>query len=66
MAAEFLGDSDLLVIAPSETGKRRLLVSGPIDRRPDWYEVGPDLARLLETFRDSGGDKYWEPPGRSE
>jgi len=36
VAGEFLGDLELLVIAPSEAGDRKILVALPLDGRHDW------------------------------
>jgi hypothetical protein len=58
--AEFLGDEDLLVLAPSESGERRLLVALPLDPREDWYGAAPSLAAFLDRYYAASGDKYWE------
>lgn len=60
VAGEFLGDLELLVMAPSEDGDRRVMVALPLDERRDWYAAAPDLARFLERYRDRQGDKFWE------
>ncbi|HEX9033962.1 MAG TPA: hypothetical protein VF834_19145 [Streptosporangiaceae bacterium] len=60
VAGEFLGDLDLLVIAPSEARDRRVLIALPLDDRDDWYPAAPDLARFLERYLDSRGRKFWE------
>jgi hypothetical protein len=57
---EFLGDSELLVYAPSEEGGRRYLIALPLDPRADWYPAGASLAEVLQQLLDAGGDKYWE------
>jgi hypothetical protein len=58
---EFLGDADLLVVAPSESDpQRRLLVALPLDSRPLWPGVGPSLADFLDEFCTRGGEKFWE------
>ncbi len=57
---EFLGDLDLLVVAPSEAGVHRVLVALPLDGRSDWYGVGADLATFLGRFVTVGGEKFWE------
>jgi hypothetical protein len=62
---ELLGDQELLVIAPSEHADRRILVALPLDARADWYGSGGELAEFLERYFDAGGDKYWEPPRRT-
>ena len=60
VVGEFLGDLELLVLAPSETGDRRVLVALPLDGRQDWYPAAPDLAWFLERYRDQQGAKFWE------
>lgn len=57
---EFLGDQDLLVVAPSEVGERRVLVALPLDGRSDWHGAGTDLATFLERYVSAGGEKFWE------
>jgi hypothetical protein len=57
---EFLGDSELLVISPGESGNRRVLVALPLDKRPEWYGVGTSLAEFLERYLEALGAKYWE------
>jgi hypothetical protein len=57
---EFLGDQELLVLAPSETGRRRILIALPLDGRSDWYGAAHDLPQFLEWYFDHGGEKYWE------
>jgi hypothetical protein len=57
---EFLGDQDLLVLAPSEADQRRLLIALPLDNRSDWYGAGHGLADFLDKYFASAGDKYWE------
>jgi hypothetical protein len=59
---EFLGDQELLVLAPSETGRRRILIAHPLDSRADWFGVAQDLGDFLEWYFDHAGDKYWERP----
>jgi hypothetical protein len=58
---EFLGDLELLVLAPSETGRRRILIALPLDRRADWLGAAQDLGEFLQRYFDRAGDKYWEP-----
>jgi len=60
VVGEFLGDQELLVVAPSESGVRRVLIALPLDPRDDWFGAAPDLARFLEAYFDAGGNKYWE------
>ncbi len=57
---EFLGDQELLVLAPSETERRRVLIALPLDRRADWFGAAPGLGEFLARYFDSAGDKYWE------
>lgn len=57
---EFLGDSEVLVLAPSEKGQNRVLVALPLDPRSEWYAAGDSLADFLIQYLDSRGDKYWE------
>ncbi|WP_236644012.1 hypothetical protein [Sorangium cellulosum] len=57
---EFLGDQELLVVAPSESGIRRVLVALPLDPRSDWPGAAKDLAAFLDDYFDAGGNKYWE------
>ena len=57
---EFLGDQELLVLAPSETGRRRVLIALPLDSRADWLGAAPDVGEFLGRYFDSAGDKYWE------
>jgi hypothetical protein len=56
----FLGDQELLVVAPSEAGSRRVLIALPLDPRADWFGVGEDLGQFLEAYFLAGGDKFWE------
>lgn len=57
---EFLGDSDLLVYAPSEMNGRRCLIALPLDPRSDWFAAGTSVAEVLERLLRADGDKYWE------
>lgn len=57
---EFLGDSELLVFAPSEVAQRRYLIALPLDPREDWFAVGASAAEVLERYLVSDGEKYWE------
>jgi hypothetical protein len=61
----FLGDQELLVIAPSETGDRRIMIALPLDGRADWFGAAPSLAEFLADYFVSTGDKYWEHAGRN-
>ena len=57
---EFLGDLELLVIAPSETSRRRILIALPLDPRDEWYRAASELGQFLESYFNARGDKYWE------
>jgi hypothetical protein len=57
---EFLGDQELLLLAPSEEPARRVLVALPLDRRDDWYPAGGGLAEFLDQYLIHFGEKYWE------
>ncbi len=57
---EFLGDQELLVLAPCETGQRKVLIALPLDGRADWFGAAADLGEFLGRYFDSAGDKYWE------
>jgi hypothetical protein len=63
VAGSFLGDLELLVMASSEVGDRKILIALPLDSRQDWYPAAPDFAHFLERYRDSQGSKYWESSG---
>jgi hypothetical protein len=60
----FLGDQELLVLAPSESGNRRVLIALPLDNRADWVPAASNLAEFLEEYFAAGGDKFWEPTAR--
>lgn len=57
---EFLGDQELLVLAPSEADRGHVLVALPLDDRPDWHAVASDLVEFLERYLRAFGNKYWE------
>lgn len=60
VVGEFLGDQELLVLAPSESGQRRVLIALPLDSRADWFGAAGDLGEFLVRYFDSSGEKYWE------
>jgi hypothetical protein len=60
---QFLGDQELLVLAPSETARRRVLIALPLDSRADWFGAAPSLGSFLAKYFDAVGDKYWERRG---
>ncbi|MEV0070938.1 hypothetical protein [Amycolatopsis sp. NPDC050768] len=57
---EFLGDSDLLIYAPSEENNRRYLIALPLDPREDWYAAGASVTEVLQRLLNADGEKYWE------
>jgi len=63
---EFLGDQELLVLAPSESGWRRILIAFPLDDRSDWFGAAETLGQFLEQYFDHVGDKYWERQGSED
>jgi hypothetical protein len=60
---EFLGDQELLIVAPSEVHSRRLLVALPLDERAEWPGVADNLGAFLVAYLDHTGNKYWESGG---
>lgn len=62
VVAEFLGDSDLLVVRtePQAEDFGSVLVALPLDRRQYWPVVGPSLSAFLDRYVSAQGDKYWE------
>jgi hypothetical protein len=57
---EFLGDSELLVSAPSEAAERRYLIALPLDFPERLYAIGASLAEALDRYLASEGEKFWE------
>lgn len=57
---EFLGDQELLVLAPSESGPRRVLIALPLDERSDWHGAAGCLSDFLDLYFEHAGDKFWE------
>jgi len=57
---EFLGDQELLVLAPSEDGRRQVIVALPLDPRADWLPAGTNLGEFFDTYFVVGGRKFWE------
>lgn len=57
---EFLGDQELLVIAPSEADRAHVLIALPMDDRPDWPAAAGSLTEFLERYLHALGDKYWD------
>jgi hypothetical protein len=60
VVGEFLGDQELVVLAPSEVGRGHMLIALPLDDRGDWYAAAGDLTEFLDRYLDALGDKYWE------
>jgi hypothetical protein len=61
VVGRFLGDSDLLVVRndPTSIDFGTVIVALPIDPRADWYHVSKSFGEFLESFVNSGGEKYW-------
>ena len=64
VVAEFLGDLELLVFAPSEEGERRVLVALELDPRAEWYGVGSSLDQFFQRYLAAQGEKFWERSNR--
>ena len=60
VVAEFLGDLELLIFAPSEDGDRRVMVALELDPRDEWYGVGSSLREFFEKYLEAQGKKFWE------
>ena len=56
----FLGDQELLVISPSESGRCQILIALPLDARSDWFDAAENLGVFLEMYFEAAGDKFWE------
>jgi len=59
---ECRGDDDRLVMRcdPDAADFGAVVISLPLDDRPDWYVVGDSLASFLRKFIDAQGAKFWE------
>jgi len=57
---EFLGDLELLIVAPSEEGNRRIMVVLPLDGRSEWFAAASSLPEFFYALLESGGSKFWE------
>jgi hypothetical protein len=57
---EFLGDQELVILSPSESERRRVLIALPLDNRADWFGAASSLGEFLEKYFDAVGEKYWE------
>jgi hypothetical protein len=64
VVGEFLGDQELVVLAPSEAGRGHVLIALPLDDRVDWFSAADDLAGFLDRYLEALGNKYWERPVR--
>ena len=60
VVGKFIGDQELLIVAPAETGERRVLVASEIDPRAEWPAVGPHIADFLSGYWERNGEKYWD------
>jgi hypothetical protein len=60
IVGEFIGDQELLVLAPFEEGLRRVLIALPLDERSDWSGAATSLAEFLDRYLKASGEKYWE------
>jgi hypothetical protein len=60
VVGEFLGDQELLVLAPGEAGHGHVLIALPLDDRPDWDRAADSLAEFLARYLEAAGAKYWE------
>src|SRR5205814_9397530 len=60
VVGEFLGDSDLLIVraSPEAADYGAVLVALPLDRRRDWYRVGPGLVDFLRSYSNAEGAKF--------
>lgn len=63
---EFLGDQELLVLAPAERGDSRVLIALPLDGRRDWFAAAPSLGQFLDRYFQHSGNKYWEEADRTK
>lgn len=60
--AEFLGDSDLLVLRCDATAPDfgNVIIALPLDSREEWYLAANSLENFLSQFLAANGDKFWE------
>ena len=58
--AEFLGDSDLLVMSPNATGGAKILIALPLYFREDWPVAASSLSEFLNLYREAEGMMFWE------
>ena len=60
--AEFIGDSDLLIINcnTSSVDYGCVLVADPIYERSQWIVAAKDFLEFLNEFMEHSGEKYWE------
>lgn len=59
VVGEFLGDSDLLIMAYGPDGDR-VIIAGPINGREGWVIIGSSFCAFLNLFLDAAGEKFWE------
>jgi hypothetical protein len=57
---EFLGDQELLVLAPSEAVRGQVLIALPLDDRLEWPAAAHSLAEFLDRYLGALGNKFWE------
>lgn len=60
VVGRFLGHDLRLVVAPSEHGHRRVLVTGPLDDRDDWDGVATSLEEFLNRYFEAHGNFFWQ------
>jgi len=58
--AEFVGDSELLVLAADGS----VLVALPIDGREDWPVAGDSIPHFLHRYRDADSALFWDTSGQ--
>ena len=62
---EVLGLGELLIVAPSEPAKRRILVADVLDPRVEWFGA-EGLAPFLDSYFEASGERFWDPSTRHE
>jgi len=65
IVGEFMGDTDLLLVAPSEAAHRRILVADTIAPRGEWAGVGENFAAFFESYFEARGEKFWDRSGHT-
>jgi len=61
VVGQFLGDSDLLLIRcdPTKEDYGTVLISAPLDRRPEWDLAGESFEAFFQRYVAEGGEKFW-------